>query len=123
MDKEGYSLNRCHLTEPRPFNPELDIHIDINSIQPPKLISIPNSNFGSTAKPPVLSKDRVWREQDFQLAVIPSSSSSLSSDISIGDIPSESLNDQLHQLGLPSFDLSKIPSHHVETYVFPLCPF
>ena len=120
MDTDGYSPNRSHLAQPRPFNPDLDIHIDPNLMQPPKLLTIPFSNVNDFQNQlyPKVQNDRVWKEQDFQLAVIPSDSSSISSDISIHDIPSDSLNDRLKRLGLPLLDLSRVPLSNPDQFVF-----
>lgn len=116
MNSEGYSPIRSHLAQPRPFNPELDIHIDPTLIQPPKLLPIPFSN-GKDFQMQNGQSEHVWQEQDFQLAVVPSSSSSISSDISIGDLPADSLNDRLKELGLPLLDYSRVPLSNPDQFV------
>lgn len=108
----------------------MDIHIDPNSIRAPPLISIPNPYAQPVSSPAAPQREtqsnhRVWKESDFQLAVVPSSDSSELSfghsskenQLNIEYSKSDDLNQFLENCGLPTMDFSKMTTANRDEFV------
>lgn len=126
---DSYS-NPAHRIQPRPLNPELDIQINPDSIRAPPLISIPNPYAQPVPSPAAPQNEnrpnhRVWKESDFQLAVVPSSDSSELSfghsskedQLNIEDSKSDDLNQFLEDCGLPTMDFTKMTTANKDELV------
>ena len=111
--------NRPSLSQPRPLNPNLDIHFNQNPI----LNATPNLDPFSPSTPMTIPKkepQRLWTENDFQLAVVPSSSSSSSSLMELehkAENQTDQLNTYVGQCGLPTLDFSKMNSQNKDRIV------
>ena len=109
--------NRPSLSQPRPLNPNLDIHFDQN----PVLNAPPNLNPFSPSVPITVPKrepERLWTEDDFQLAVVPSSSSSSLMELEHkAEIRTDQLNTYVGQCGLPTLDFSRMNSQNKDRIV------
>lgn len=110
--------DRSFLSQPRPLNPDLDIHFDQNQILDPTHNL--NPRLSSPPIPvPKRESERLWKESDFQLAVVPSSSSS-SSLLELErreEVQTDKLNIYLGQCGLPTIDFSRMTSQNKDHIV------
>lgn len=130
FERNGSYSNPAHRIQPRPLNPELDIQINPDSIRAPPSISIPNPYTQPVPSPAASQKEtrpnhRVWKESDFQLAVVPSSDSSELSfghsskedQLNIEDSKSDDLNQFLEDCGLPTMDFTKMTTANKDELV------
>ena len=110
-------LNHPSLSQPRPLNPSLDIHFDQNLL----LNASPSLNPFSPSVPitdPKMEPERLWTENDFQLAVVPSSSSSSLMELEQkAENRTDQLNSYVGQCGLPTLDFSKMNSQNKDRIV------
>ena len=115
------------MLKPRPFNPELNINFAANAIPSPALIPI-QPNLNPMPIQPINTfhpSEKTWRESDFQLAVVPSSSLSLSvssstssSELLLDNEREEDVNSLLQRSGLPQLDFSKLEYSNKDVFVF-----
>ena len=108
------------------MNPELDIHIDPNSIAFPALKDPLSMNIPSSIPPKqaTIQPTAISKENDYQLALIPSSDSSSSSisDIEVqGKEMSEDsdMNTFLQSCGLPVLHFSQMKADEKDEFVRP----
>lgn len=117
---------RSFLSQPRPLNPELDIHIDPESVAfPPLNHPVPQPvHEPYLPKPgkedPYLPKPR--NDEDYQLAIVPSSDSSSSANERAERWTGEAegslmINAYLRKCGLPSLDFDKLSPERKDEFV------
>lgn len=115
------------LSPPRPLNPELDIHINPDSIAFPALKDpIPAEKASSIPPKQIAIQPTPIPEKDYQLALIPSSDSS-SSSVSDEERWKEAdkasdINAFLQSCGLPALRFSQLKADEKDAFVSPCHP-
>ena len=117
---------RSFLSQPRPLNPELDIHIDPESVAFPPL----NHPIPQAVHEPYQPKPRkeepyqlkAKKDEDYQLAIVPSSDSSSSANERAERWTGEAegslmINAHLRKCGLPSLDFDKLSPERKDEFV------
>ena len=127
---------RSFLSQPRPLNPELDIHIDPESVAFPPL-NHPNPQAVHEPYQPKPKKDEDYqpksrkedpyqpkprKDEDYQLAIVPSSDSSSSANDRAERWTGEAegslmINAYLQKCGLPSLDFDKLSPERKDEFV------
>ena len=107
---------RSFLSQPRPLNPELDIHIDPESVAFPPL----NHPIPQAVHEPYQPKPK--KDEDYQLAIVPSSDSSSSANDRAERWTGEAegslmINAYLQKCGLPSLDFDKLSPERKDEFV------
>lgn len=114
------------MSQPRPLNPELDIHIDPESVAFPPL----NHPIPQPVHEPYQLKPRkeepyqlkAKKDEDYQLAIVPSSDSSSSANERAERWTGEAegslmINAHLRKCGLPSLDFDKLSPERKDEFV------
>lgn len=114
------------MSQPRPLNPELDIHIDPESVAFPPL----NHPIPQAVHEPYQPKPRkeepyqlkAKKDEDYQLAIVPSSDSSSSANERAERWTGEAegslmINAHLRKCGLPSLDFDKLSPERKDEFV------
>ena len=117
---------RSFLSQPRPLNPELDIHIDPESVAfPPLNHPIPQPVHEPYQLKPKKDEDyqlKAKKDEDYQLAIVPSSDSSSSANERAERWTGEAegslmINAHLRKCGLPSLDFDKLSPERKDEFV------
>ena len=107
---------RSFLSQPRPLNPELDIHIDPESVAFPPL----NHPIPQAVHEPYQPKPK--KDEDYQPTIVPSSDSSSSANDRAERWTGEAegslmINAYLRKCGLPSLDFDKLSPERKDEFV------